>query len=173
MTYNNIQLCLNTEKKINTLYPKETIPEGDAQLLGLWLYLFGPQAIKEVVGMFAGYIKIGTKIYAFRDRVGEKPLYYGFCDHIFFISSNFPSLINEFSEISDTTLISGLHSNKLSKDTYVIEPGTYIEIEENSIIFDKKIKSAKHTFYFILFYLIKQKLYTLYKFYILYTSYIQ
>lgn len=141
--YNTVYL----EKKINTLYPKETIPEGDAQLLGLWLYLFGPQAIKEVVGMFAGYIKIGTKIYAFRDRVGEKPLYYGFFDHIFFISSNFPSSFNEFSEISDTTLISGLHSSNLSKDTFVIEPGTYIEIEENSIILNKKIRIYRYWYW--------------------------
>jgi len=141
--YNTVYL----EKIINTSYPSEIIPEGDAQLLGLWLYLFGPQAIKEVVGMFAGYIKIGTKIYAFRDRVGEKPLYYGFYDDIFFVSSNFPPVINKVSEISDSTLISGLHSNKLSKDTYVIEPGTYIEIDENSIIFNRKIKICQYWFW--------------------------
>jgi asparagine synthetase B (glutamine-hydrolysing) len=39
--------------------------------------------------MFAGYIHIGSKIYAFRDRVGEKPLYFGFYKDLFFISSNY------------------------------------------------------------------------------------
>ena len=71
-------------------FPEEAIPLGDMQLLGLWLYLFGPTAIKQVVGMFAGYVKIDNKIYAFRDRAGEKPLFYGFIDNSFIISSNLP-----------------------------------------------------------------------------------
>ena len=79
--YNTIELS----EKIKVHFPNEVIPESDTKLLGLWLFLFGPNSITQVIGMLAGYIHIGSKIYAFRDRVGEKPLYFGFYKDLFFI----------------------------------------------------------------------------------------
>ena len=133
------------ENKIKTAFQSEKIPEGDAQLLGLWLYLFGPDAISEVRGMFAGYLVIENKIYAFRDRVGEKPLCYGFYRNIFYVSSNIPIFANTMINTSDAELISGLHKESLSKDTHILDPGTYIEINQNLLFINKKI--VKHRYW--------------------------
>jgi asparagine synthetase B (glutamine-hydrolysing) len=76
--------CEYLIEQIILKFPTEIIPESDTKILGLWLYLFGPDSINEVIGMFAGYIHVGSKIYGFTDRVGEKPLYYGFFEDVFF-----------------------------------------------------------------------------------------
>jgi len=106
--------------KIKEKFPTETIPDGDMQLLGLWLYLFGPEAISKTVGMFAGYITIGSKIFAFRDRVGEKPLYYGYFDDIFFISSVLPNTIYNKIALKENTILSGLSEYKISDSIYML-----------------------------------------------------
>jgi len=131
--------------KIKEKFPTETIPDGDMQLLGLWLYLFGPEAISKTVGMFAGYITIGSKIFAFRDRVGEKPLYYGYFDDIFFISSVLPNTIYNKIALKENTILSGLSEYKISDSIYMLPPGSYIEVEQSDIIKQNAIKT--HTYW--------------------------
>ena len=131
-------------KKINDKFPKEKLPEGDMQLLGLWIYLFGPDSINSVTGMFAGYIKIDSKIYAFRDRVGEKPLYYGFYEDIFFISSLLPKIAYTNINLNSEVFMSGLLQNELSESISVLPPGTYIEIECSSEISKNSIIKHKY-----------------------------
>jgi len=123
--------------KIESTFPNEYVPESDTHTLGLFLFLFGPQSISDVIGMFAGYLQIGSKIYAYRDRVGEKPLYYGFYQNSFFISSNLPKAAVSNELISDFTLISGLPSDDISQDVLAVSPGTYLEIELENL-FTKK-----------------------------------
>ena len=131
-------------EKIKLHFPDEVIPESDTKLLGLWLFLFGPQSITQVIGMFAGYIHIGSKIYAFRDRVGEKPLYFGFYKDLFFISSNLLTFINNDSVVSDFTLITGLLTSKITNEVSILEPSSFLEIDENTILFNKEVKVIKY-----------------------------
>ena len=138
--YNTIELS----EKIKVHFPNEVIPESDTKLLGLWLFLFGPNSITQVIGMFAGYIHIGSKIYAFRDRVGEKPLCFGFHKDLFFISSNLPTFVNNDSIISDFTLISGLLSSKITNKVSILEPGSFLEIDEDTILLNKEVKVVKY-----------------------------
>ena len=128
-------------ERIRSKFPDEIIPENDTKLLGLWLYLFGPMSIKEVDGMFAGYIHIGSKIYAFTDRVGEKPLYYGFYRDVFFISSNLPKFIDAKVMLSDQFLISGLLNFRINEEVSILSPGTFLEIEDIQIIRELKVHS--------------------------------
>lgn len=136
----------NTEdlkQVIKSERPNETLPESDTHLLGLWLFLFGPEKILEVIGMFAGYLQVGSKLYLFRDRVGEKPLYYGFYKNSFFVSSCLPKEVLNYEIISDFTLISGLVDYRISDKVFMVAPGTYIEIEiqklfNSPIFFEKK-----------------------------------
>jgi len=131
-------------KEINLKFPEEDVPSGDMQLLGLWIYLFGIQAITKVVGMFAGYIKIESKIFAIRDRVGEKPLYYGFHEDIFFISSILPKRVYDSTIVDDYTFISGITKNNLSNSLHILPPGSYFEIDQITIFNTKKISIFKY-----------------------------
>jgi len=126
-------------------FPEEAIPLGDMQLLGLWLYLYGPTAIKQVVGMFAGYVKIDNKIYAFRDRAGEKPLFYGFIDNSFIISSNLPKDLGDNYVISNLELISGFNDGQFGSTFFSLMPGTYLEFTLQGLSTDKSVKL--HTFW--------------------------
>ena len=126
-------------------FPEEVIPTGDMQLLGLWLYLFGPSAIKEVVGMFAGYLKVDDKVYAFRDRAGEKPLFYGFINNSFIISSNLPKNLGDKYIFSNLELISGFNDGQFGDKFFSLMPGTYLELDLQGLSTDKSIKL--HTFW--------------------------
>ena len=126
-------------------FPEEVIPTGDMQLLGLWLYLFGPSAIKEVVGMFAGYLKVDDKVYAFRDRAGEKPLFYGFINNSFIISSNLPKNLADTYIFSNLELISGFNDGQFGEKFFSLMPGTYLELDLKGLSTDKSIKL--HTYW--------------------------
>jgi asparagine synthase (glutamine-hydrolysing) len=137
----------NTEhlkSKIRFLHPQEVIPESDTHLLALSLFLFGPKFISEVVGMYAGYLKIKNKLYLFRDRVGEKPLYYGFYENTFFISSSLPVNIFEDGEISKKTLISGLNEYKITNKISTLCPGSYIEVDIDTVFIKQNLVEHKY-----------------------------
>jgi asparagine synthase (glutamine-hydrolysing) len=121
-------------------FPEENIPVGDMQLLGLWLYLFGPTAIKDVVGMFAGYLKINNEIYVFRDRTGEKPLFYGFINNSFIISSYLPKDLGNNYIIPDLELVSGFNDGQFGDTFFSLTPGTYIAINLPRLWTDKSVK---------------------------------
>lgn len=126
-------------------FPEEVIPTGDMQLLGLWLYLFGPSAIKQVIGMFAGYVKVNDKVYAFRDRAGEKPLFYGFINNSFIISSNLPKDLGDKYLFSNLELISGFNDGKFGDKFFSLMPGTYLELDLQGLSTDKSV--TLHTFW--------------------------
>jgi asparagine synthase (glutamine-hydrolysing) len=138
--YNTKQL----KSKIQCAYPEELIPDSDTHLLALYLFLFGPGSISEVAGMYAGYIKVDTKIYLYRDRVGEKPLYYGFHENTFFISSNLPKEIYRYEQVSNYTLISGLNDYNISNKVSALSPGTYIEVDINNLFTKPNIAVNKY-----------------------------
>jgi asparagine synthase (glutamine-hydrolysing) len=136
--------CEYLIKQIISKFPTEIIPESDTKILGLWLYLFGPDSINEVTGMFAGYIHIGSKIYGFTDRVGEKPLYYGFFEDVFFVSSNLPEFVDRSELISDYTLLTGLIKPQISNEVFMLTPGTFFEIDESLIGKKSEVKIVKY-----------------------------
>ena len=138
--YNTEQL----ELKIKLTYPKETIPESDTQLLALFVFLFGPECISEVIGMYAGYILVQSKIFLFRDRVGEKPLFYGFYENTFFISSCLPKYMYCNEQISDYSLVTGLIDNKFSNKVSILSPGAYIEVDVVNLFSNHNLVEKKY-----------------------------
>ena len=130
--------------KIKSTYPKETIPENDTQLLALFIFLFGPECISEVTGMYAGYIQVQSKIFLFRDRIGEKPLFYGFYKNFFFISSCLPRYTDCNEQISDYSLITGLIDNKFSNGVSSLSPGTYIEVDMVNLFSNHNLVEKKY-----------------------------
>jgi asparagine synthase (glutamine-hydrolysing) len=137
----------NTEQlgfKIKLTYPKEEIPESDTQLLALFIFLFGPDSISEVIGMFAGYIQVKSKIFLFRDRVGEKPIFYGFYEKFFFISSCLPKSIYCNEQITDYSLVSGLIENNFSNGVSMLSPGAYIEVDISNLFSKVNLVEKKY-----------------------------
>jgi asparagine synthase (glutamine-hydrolysing) len=70
-------------------FPGDFLPTGDMQLLGHFLWRFGPQRLSMVDGMFAGLVWIAKsqKVIFFRDKTGEKPLYYKLENSTFILGS--------------------------------------------------------------------------------------
>jgi len=70
------------EDRIRELDAKIFIPRGDMNVLALYLFLTEGRGITNVVGMFAGFIYFAktSMIKLFRDRTGEKPIFYSITD---------------------------------------------------------------------------------------------
>jgi asparagine synthase (glutamine-hydrolysing) len=83
--YNQLKIC----RLISATYPNEKIPTGDMQVLALFIFLFSGHELNSTEGMFAGYIldSQSGKFTFFRDKTGEKPLFYLDSDAHLFISS--------------------------------------------------------------------------------------
>lgn len=118
------------------------IPKGDMNVLGLYLSLAGGDGLEKVQGMFAGYVYFKQKniVLFFRDRVGEKPLYYLFKNELFMLLSE-----NRFSEVNNNIevkqqinlydLIQGFVKSKLSSEIFECKPGHYylITLEDMTV----------------------------------------
>lgn len=98
------------------------------------------ETIKQCKGMFAIalYDNETKKLYLLRDRVGEKPLYYGFVDGEFVFSSDIGSireLENFHNPIEEKVLnLYFVHGYipapySIYKDIYKLEPGCLLELE--------------------------------------------
>lgn len=119
------------------------------------LYCFEKWGIEKTLlnmtGMFsfALYDKISNKLFISRDRFGEKPLYYGWQNDVFYFASELKAIVaNQFfiKEIDMTAL------NYFFKLSYIpnpfsiykginkLTPGTFIEINFNSTNIDLIIK---------------------------------
>jgi len=116
------------------------LPDGDMQLLGLWLAVGGENAIKIVEGMFAGIIfdQQSNKVLLIRDRFGEKPLFYAIKDNHLFISSE-----ARFSEITSginikiLDLVRGFYDQEKVDMVQEVKPGHIICFDLES--FDMKV----------------------------------
>lgn len=110
------------------------------------------KTLTNMTGMFsfALYDKNENKLFISRDRFGEKPLYYGWQNDIFYFASELKSIVaNQYfiKEIDKTAL------NYFFKLSYIpnpysiykginkLTPGTYIEINFNSINKDLQVKN--------------------------------
>jgi asparagine synthase (glutamine-hydrolysing) len=63
---------------IRNLEPDMSIPKGDMNILALYLYLTDGIGINRAIGMFSGFVYFRNKgiVKLFRDRTGEKPIFY-------------------------------------------------------------------------------------------------
>ena len=93
--FNNGASAINGElynqDEISSMLSGDTKPDGDMQVLGQFLNEFGIESIVHADGMFAGYLLDYEKnqLHLFRDKVGEKPLYYRLSEnHIEVMSEN-------------------------------------------------------------------------------------
>jgi asparagine synthase (glutamine-hydrolysing) len=70
-------------------FPADRLPSGDMQLLAHYIFRFGLEGLPALDGMFAGFVidLSDSKIYFFRDRVGEKPLFFMLDDDHFILAS--------------------------------------------------------------------------------------
>ena len=118
-------------------------------------------ALKKIEGMFSISLfdKENKNLYLIRDRIGEKPLYYGFENNIFFFGSEIHSFykIPQFKKkISNNSINTFLHYGHFLKENSIFEkikkihPGSYIKInlnkyykESHETIFYWKLTSNK------------------------------
>lgn len=104
--------------------------------------------IEKLEGMFAFALWDTNlqKLFVVRDRFGEKPLYYTKNDHGFFFASELKALDEHYSKenLSNTALnlffsLSYIPAPyTIYHDIYKLEPGNYIEVEQNCEFVIKK-----------------------------------
>ncbi len=113
------------------------------------VYLFSKwgieETIKHLVGMFAIAVwdKKTKKISLIRDRVGEKPLYYGWSNQVFFFGSELKSLraYKGFNNLVDRNALS-LYMQymyvptpySIYENIYKLEPGCILQIDKKCIL---------------------------------------
>ena len=108
------------------------------------LEAFEAYGVKETIAMCKGmfaialYAKLTKKITLFRDRVGEKPLYYGFVNGNFVFASDLGSItvLDDFQNEIDTKVlpIYFIHGYipapySIYKDIYKLDAGCMLELE--------------------------------------------
>lgn len=119
---------------------------SDTEILLEGFKIFGKSFIQHLDGMFAFaiYDIEEQKLYIYRDRAGEKPLYYVYNENLFAFSSEFKSLLNlknivNFS-ISKQSIFEFLALRYIPSEKTVfneiqkLEPGCFIEISNKDNI---------------------------------------
>ena len=118
---------------------------SDTEILLTAITLWGfAKTLEKIVGMFAiacWDLKLNT-LFLSRDRIGEKPLYYGFKNNLLVFASE----LNAFEEVKDFTLeinrdIIPFYLERsfipapfsIYKGIYKLIPGTYLEIKTDQI----------------------------------------
>jgi len=138
--YNHLNLRKKLEKKNNIKWNSNSDTET---LVELFEHYGVENTLKMISGMFAIALldKKEKKIYLIRDRMGEKPLYYGFQNNIFFFGSELKSIkVNEDLNLSlNQYAISkyfkyGYIPTPLSiyKNVYKLQPAHLLEISFNN-----------------------------------------
>lgn len=134
--YKKLAARLLSEKKVDAFRGS-----SDTEVL---LEAFESYGIEETVGQCKGMFAIALfdketkKLYLLRDRVGEKPLYYGFVDGEFVFASDLGSIrtLKGFSnrieeKVLNLYFVHGYIPAPYSiyKDIYKLEPGCILELE--------------------------------------------
>ncbi len=147
--------CINGElynegyirERLSVVKPHVTLPSGDMQVLAEYVGEFGPAGLVELEGIFAGFLYFPKKnsVLLFRDKVGEKPLYYRMDGSDVYIASEIRCLIHSKQDLNlgnKHALITGNWSN--SETFYLgiskVLPGNSITIDLES----RTISSIKY-----------------------------
>ena len=132
---------LYNQDEIKSRLTSSSVPEGDMQILGEYLGEYGIGAIKDADGMFAGFLidSLRNQVHIFRDKVGEKPLFYRITDsHLEVMSENlFDELQRPDPVINSKRALIGFlpEKSKSSSNVERVTPGTYITFDINTFQF--------------------------------------
>jgi asparagine synthase (glutamine-hydrolysing) len=120
------------------------LPTGDMNLMAFFLDSLGIQNIDKLDGMFAGVIhdKKNAKVLLFRDKIGEKPLFFHLSSRSLYVSSEM-FWTKEFQpkpEIGDSprsqidSLLNGIwaNENQFRNEMQSLPPGSYAIVDLNS-----------------------------------------
>lgn len=120
------------EGRIKDLNPNAQIPKGDMNVLAEYLFLTEGSGIRDAIGMFAGFIWFRriNQVLFFRDRVGEKPLFFLRQGDIFTISSEcrFHELLIRpglLPTLTKEDLIVGFYKGRTTDSIQTCKPGHY------------------------------------------------
>lgn len=92
---------VNQDQVLKELNFHKIRQKGDVELAMHFFEEFGSRAFGRLQGEFALAIADGDKIWLARDRLGIKPLYYGFCERGFCFASEAKALVDEVDEIHE------------------------------------------------------------------------
>jgi asparagine synthase (glutamine-hydrolysing) len=129
----------------------QNLPTGDMNLMSFFLHVFGIQNIDQIDGMFAGVIhdKKNARAYIFRDRVGEKPLYYHLSESHLYVSSEMfwarefvaQSDLETFPNEQITSTLTGIwaYESQFRNVMKILPAGCYavIDLDSGSIVLSK------------------------------------
>jgi asparagine synthase (glutamine-hydrolysing) len=148
--YNHLEL----RKEIFNIKPDYIFKStSDTETILSYIEEFGViNTLKSLTGMFAMIIYDiqNDELILSRDRIGEKPLYYGFINDNFIFSSELKVIINgykPFLKIDIESLFSFLKLSYIQgpktiyQNIYKLEPGCFLSIKIKNNIFDYNIKT--------------------------------
>lgn len=154
-TQNDFVACINGElynesfirDRLRVVQPHLTFPSGDMQVLAEYIAEFDTTGLVDLEGIFAGYIYFPKRnsILLFRDRAGEKPLYYKMDDTNLLIASEIRCLIEadqDFNLDNKHSSITGIWSKTETfySGIYKVLPGSSLTIDLNT----KEISPLKY-----------------------------
>lgn len=121
------------ENRIKDLDSNVEIPKGDMNVLAVYLYLTNGDGITNAVGMFSGFIFFRnlSKVMLFRDRTGEKPIFYKLSESHFSILSEhrFAEDYREIPvELTVLELVQGFWESQPHKSVTLCPPGSVTTI---------------------------------------------
>ena len=141
--YNHLELRKRIETASSPNEPNWRGHSDTETLLG-YLELYGLQkTLRDLVGMFAFAVfdRKNKKVYLARDRLGEKPLYYGNASGKFFFASE-PKAIRQIPDFSASLDIQAValyfkHNyipapHSIHKDLKKLPPGCFVELAEET-----------------------------------------
>lgn len=142
--YNHLEL----RKNINLHHSKKYLWNGhsDTETLLALVELFGiKKSLEMCKGMFALALwdNIENSLILARDRLGEKPLYYGWSQESFIFASELKALKkfpNFSNKINKESLVSFLRFNyvpgpeSIYENIYKLEPGTFLKLSNTSLL---------------------------------------
>ena len=135
---------LYNQKEIESRLSVGSPPDGDMQILGQYLSEYGIEAIVNADGMFAGVLidQANRKLHVFRDKVGEKPLYYRLSDdHIEVMSENAfdDSYIPDHESYTKKALLGFIpDKSKYANGVQRVSPGSYFTFDLDTFDFQEK-----------------------------------
>lgn len=154
-TQSDFVACVNGElynegyirERLRVVKPHVTLPSGDMQVLAEYIGEFGPAGLVELEGIFAGFMYFPKKnsVLLFRDKAGEKPLYYKMDESNVYIASEIRCLIHSKQDLNLEDKHSLITGNWSNSETFYL--GISKVLPGNSIAIDletKTISSIKY-----------------------------
>jgi len=152
--FNEFIACINgelfnqeiIEKKLISEFAEKNLPSGDMQIMAEFVYRFGEFGLSEIDGMFAGFIfkPLTNTLMLFRDKAGEKPLYFKLDSDGILVASEIRSLLsteNVFNFQDSRALVKGYWAGTTCCYSGItkVPAGTLVEINLDSkdVIFRK------------------------------------